>query len=434
MVVPTVDALALMTPVLWSHDHLKAQLALAALVLLTFASRGRYRARLHLSVLDVLPNLLRTLLTAAGVVAIIVALRHETVALHGFLIDVAIGVCCVVAGRFVTFSVINASRRRRVTRHRTVLVGGGEVSMALAETLAGQPRYGLAVVGYVGDPPTDPRDEHAPRLGDLADLGAVVRRHGADVLLIADGAGDEDHMLAAVEQPECRPCDKLIVPRLHMVRTHNGLGDHIGSIPVMRIGPPNLHGVAWRIKRLSDIVFAGTALLLLSPIIAVLAVLVRIEGGPGIIFRQPRVGRDGKVFECLKLRSMRPASATEASTNWSIADDDRVTRLGRFMRRTSLDELPQLWNVLRGDMTLVGPRPERPFFVEQFTQQYDVYARRHRVQAGLTGLAQVSGLRGDTSISDRARFDNYYIENWSLWLDVKIMLGTFSEVFFARGR
>jgi lipopolysaccharide/colanic/teichoic acid biosynthesis glycosyltransferase len=117
-----------------------------------------------------------------------------------------------------------------------------------------------------------------------------------------------------------------------------------------------------------------------------------------------------------------------------VAGDDRVGPVGRFLRRTSLDELPQLWNILRGDMTLVGPRPERPHFVHRFSAEYDRYAHRHRVQAGLTGLAQVSGLRGDTSIADRARFDNYYIEHWSLWLDIKIIVRTFSEVLFARGR
>jgi lipopolysaccharide/colanic/teichoic acid biosynthesis glycosyltransferase len=117
-----------------------------------------------------------------------------------------------------------------------------------------------------------------------------------------------------------------------------------------------------------------------------------------------------------------------------VASDLRMTRVGRFLRRTSIDELPQLWNIIRGDMTLVGPRPERPHFVDKFSSEYDRYAHRHRVQAGLTGLAQVSGLRGDTSIADRARYDNYYIEHWSLWLDVKILIRTFAEVLFARGR
>jgi lipopolysaccharide/colanic/teichoic acid biosynthesis glycosyltransferase len=202
----------------------------------------------------------------------------------------------------------------------------------------------------------------------------------------------------------------------------------------MRIRTPNLTGPAWAIKRVFDVVGAGALFLLTAPVIAVSALAVRIEGGPGVIFRQPRVGRNGELFDCYKLRSMRPANSDESATTWSIARDDRVGRVGRFLRRTSLDELPQLWNIIRGDMTLVGPRPERPHFVEQFSATYDRYAHRHRVQAGLTGLAQVSGLRGDTPIADRARYDNYYIENWSLWLDVKILIRSFIEPFLGRGR
>ena len=131
---------------------------------------------------------------------------------------------------------------------------------------------------------------------------------------------------------------------------------------------------------------------------------------------------------------MHPVDETESATTWSVADDPRVGPVGRFIRRTSLDELPQLWNVLRGDMTIVGPRPERPYFAEKFTAEHPLYGNRHRVPAGLTGLAQVSGLRGDTPIADRARFDNYYIENWSLWLDIKVLLRTVAEVFRAGGR
>ncbi len=151
---------------------------------------------------------------------------------------------------------------------------------------------------------------------------------------------------------------------------------------------------------------------------------MRLTDGPGVLFRQTRVGKDGRPFVMLKFRTLRPADDREAATRWNVADDPRLTRTGRLLRRTSLDELPQLWNVLRGDMSLVGPRPERPHFVERFSRAYPGYADRHRMPVGLTGLAQVSGLRGNTSIEDRTRFDNLYIETWSLWRDVQIMLRT----------
>jgi exopolysaccharide biosynthesis polyprenyl glycosylphosphotransferase len=221
---------------------------------------------------------------------------------------------------------------------------------------------------------------------------------------------------------------------MHHFHTQTGMADHIGSIPIMRIRTPSLRGPARAVKRVFDVVVAGTVLLLLAPVLTACLLAARIEGGPGVIFRQPRVGRDGVVFDCLKIRSMKPVDDTESATKWSVAHDDRVGPVGRLLRRTSLDELPQLWNILRGDMTLVGPRPERPHFVSRFSQEFDRYDHRHRVQAGLTGLAQVSGLRGDTSIADRARYDNYYIENWTLWLDVKILIRTITEVVLARGR
>jgi lipopolysaccharide/colanic/teichoic acid biosynthesis glycosyltransferase len=153
-----------------------------------------------------------------------------------------------------------------------------------------------------------------------------------------------------------------------------------------------------------------------------------------VLFRQERVGMDGRPFTVLKFCSLRPTADSEAATTWNIGTDTRVRPLGRFLRRTSLDELPQLWNVLRGDMSLVGPRPERPHFVDEFTRRYPRYTARHRVPVGLTGWAQIHGLRGDTSISDRAGFDNFYIENWSLWGDIKILLRTAAQVVKVAGR
>lgn len=201
---------------------------------------------------------------------------------------------------------------------------------------------------------------------------------------------------------------------------------------IMWIRNPKLHRPARLIKRLFDIVLAVIASIVVMPVLICAALAVRISVGPGVVFRQTRVGRGGKQFQLLKFRTMRSTADIEPEPTWCEAKAGRVGRVGRFLRRTSIDELPQLWNILRGDMTFVGPRPEQPFFVEQFSLQFDRYAHRHRVQPGLTGLAQVSGLRGDSSIADRARYDNFYIENWSLWLDIKIVLRTFREVFSYR--
>ncbi|MFJ6655890.1 exopolysaccharide biosynthesis polyprenyl glycosylphosphotransferase [Streptomyces sp. NPDC091377] len=177
-------------------------------------------------------------------------------------------------------------------------------------------------------------------------------------------------------------------------------------------------------KRVLDVTLAGTALLLVSPLLLGCAAVLRLTGGPGVVFRQERIGKDGRPFTLLKLRTHRPRDEHESATRWSVADERGMTWFCRLLRRTSADELLQLWNVVRGDMSLVGPRPERPFFVGQFSQSHPGYAARHRMPAGITGLAQIHGLRGDTSIEDRARFDNAYIDNWSLWQDICILLRT----------
>jgi exopolysaccharide biosynthesis polyprenyl glycosylphosphotransferase len=434
MVVLPLDALLLMVPVIWAPDQVRATLSMTALSLLLLTSGERYRARLHLSVLDELPGLIGKILTAAAVVACVIALRHEQEAVTTFLVNVAIALALVVAGRTATGVLIRWSRRRRLSTHPTILIGGGELAAELAHALANDPGYGLQVVGFVDDEIDCPASMVVPRLGSTSELDGIRLVTGADVLLIADGTFSERDILDRVRTPVCKPCDLLVVPRLHLFAIQAGQTDQIGWIPIQRIRTPNLNGVTWLVKRGFDIVVAASLLLFLAPVIGLCALAVRIEGGPGVIFRQVRVGRGGELFECLKLRSMRPLDENDSATTWSVAEDDRVGPVGRFLRRSSLDELPQLWNILRGDMTLVGPRPERPHFVEQFSAQFDRYAHRHRVVAGLTGFAQVSGLRGDTSIADRARYDNYYIENWTLWLDVKIIVRTFAEVLFARGR
>jgi lipopolysaccharide/colanic/teichoic acid biosynthesis glycosyltransferase len=188
------------------------------------------------------------------------------------------------------------------------------------------------------------------------------------------------------------------------------------------------------VKRGLDVLLAGAALAVLWPVLTVCALAVLVESGRPVIFRQVRVGMDDRTFQLYKLRSVRQGDVDDSQSTWSVAGDARVGPVGRFLRRSSLDELPQLWNIVRGDMSIVGPRPERPGFVREFSMIHELYWARHRVPTGLTGLAQVHGLRGDTSIADRSRYDNYYIANWSLWLDVKIVLLTVGELVWRRNR
>jgi exopolysaccharide biosynthesis polyprenyl glycosylphosphotransferase len=434
MVIPVVDFVLIMAPLAWRPPQPKSLLVFAILATILLTGGGRYVARLHLSVLDELPTIVTRLLTALAVVCAIILHLHEKEQVLVFLETALQAIGLVIVGRFVTTRLIAIARRIGITKHHTILIGGGPVATELAGILAQHREYGLKLVGFVDDGDHSPADGRLPRLGRLTDLDMAVATTGADNLLVADGSFEERVLMDAVRTAKCRNADLLVVPRLHHFHTLSGLADHIGSIPIMRIRNPNLSGPARLIKRGFDIIVAVVAMVVLLPVLAAAALAVRIEGGPSVLFRQVRVGRDGKHFELLKFRSMRPANELESQTQWCVATDNRVGPVGRILRCTSIDELPQLWNILRGDMTVVGPRPERPHFVEQFCTQFDRYSYRHRVQVGLTGFAQVSGLRGDTSIADRARYDNFYIENWSLWLDIKIVLRTFREVLFYRGR
>ncbi|MEU7811059.1 sugar transferase [Pseudonocardia sp. NPDC049154] len=434
MLVLPVDLLALSAPAIWVPQHAKGVLSMAALSLLLLTGGGRYRARLHVSVLDELPIILGRLLAAGAIVATVFALRHEQAEVTGFLVSAVVGIGLVVAGRVVTNQLILLGRRRRVVAHRTVIVGGGMLGAELAGLLTRYPQYGLFPVGFVDEQEGCPAGSVSHRLGGVGDLARVVRSTASDVVIVADDDTSESRLLDVLRHPDCARCDLMIVPRLHQFCRHVGVGDHIGSIPVTRILPPRLDGTAALVKRGFDILLSATALVVCTPLLLACALAVRLEGGRGVLFSQERVGRAGERFTCYKFRTMKPASGEEAATRWSIANDGRVGTVGRILRRTGLDELPQFWNVLRGDMTLIGPRPERPHFVTKFSEEVPIYGHRHRVRTGLTGLAQVSGLRGDVPIADRARFDNYYIENWSLWLDLKILLRTVAEVVFARGR
>jgi exopolysaccharide biosynthesis polyprenyl glycosylphosphotransferase len=431
-----IDVVAFSLPAIHYQYHWKSILTAAGLSAALFATGGLYRARRHLSILDQLPTLIGRMLVACALVSIVVAMRHSSAeSLASFLRVVAISATLVVLGRSITYASVRFARRRRWVEHSAIILGGGPVAIELARLVRRYPQYGLRFAGFV-DIETTAHElkESTPLIGLFDDLDEIVKMVDCDVIIIADIDCPESRLLPVVRSLPMANYDMWMVPRLRDFASQGGNPDHIGAIPVVRVGRPTLSGPKWFVKRANDIALSSIALMLLSPILLLCAIAVRLEGGPGIFFRQQRIGRYGKPFQVIKFRSMRPVNEAESQTNWSVAHDPRVGPVGRFIRRTSLDELPQLWNILRGDMTIVGPRPERPYFVDQFSAEHPDYAMRHRVPVGLTGLAQVSGLRGDTPISDRARFDNYYIENWSIWLDAKVVLRTVAEVFRGGGR
>lgn len=429
-----VDLVCLLAPATWDRTHYRAILASGALSVAFFWAAGLYRHRLRALVLDEIPALLCSMLAASGISATIAALRHPSSMVAGYLLVAVLVIGLVLVGRTLTSFSIRLARRRKLIVHPTVVVGTGMVADRMVATLQHSPDYGLDVVGYLADRAAfGSAVDTTPYLGRISSLAPLIDRLGIEVVLLADRGFDEHEMADFMRQAAWGDCEVMAVPRLHEGARQQWTSDLIGPVPVIRFGPHGRDGARWKVKRLFDIAVSAFALLVLSPLLALCALAVRLDTGPDVIFRQIRVGRDGKEFEILKFRSLRPLNDAESQMQWNISNDSRMSAVGKFMRKTSLDELPQLWTILRGDMTIVGPRPERPHFVEKFSAETPDYILRHRVPCGLTGLAQVNGMRGDTSIADRASYDNYYIENWSLWLDVKIILRTFGEVLFGSG-
>lgn len=407
---------------------------LLVVVLTLYGSAGLYRSRLSLSALDDLPSLVGRALAAAALTTS-VALVIDPALVDADLLWTAVVLCVVViALRACAYAVVRWVRVRGWVAHPTLVLGAGRVGGYLATVLRERPSYGLRPVGFLDqDPLLPPEQRPVPLLGGQESLASIIVEFGVQDVVVAFGSLRESSMVDII-----RTCDRLdveifFVPRLFEVNHTSRDMDQVWGIPLVRLRRAAFRSPSWRLKRVLDVVAAGAALTLLLPLLALVALAVRWEGGPGVLFRQERVGVDGRPFSLLKFRTLSPADDIESATRWSVAHDPRLGPVGRLLRATSLDELPQLWNILRGDMTLVGPRPERPHFVADFARTFPRYTARHRVPAGLTGWAQVHGLRGDTSIEDRARFDNYYIENWSLWSDVKILLRTVAAVLRRTG-
>jgi exopolysaccharide biosynthesis polyprenyl glycosylphosphotransferase len=391
-----------------------AALTGAGLSVLLLAAVGSYRRRLHLCVLDDVP---RMLLGIGAVAPLIVWWATPGgVWLLAFAVP-ARAVTCAALYR----------RRRRLPGDRALVVGCGDLALQLAEVLRADRAYGIRSIGLVGPPALTDEVLPAPLLGPVDDLVELTDLYRPDCVIVAFPGTPDADLVGVIRRWRRSGIAVYVVPRLFELHRKAEL---VQGIAVERMPPERMRGLSAAVKRAIDVTGAAVGLLLAGPVLLACAIAVRLESGAaGVLFRQERIGRDGKPFTILKFRSLTPATDRESQVRWNINTDERVGRVGRLLRSTSLDELPQLVNVLRGDMSLVGPRPERPYFVEQFTRAYGGYADRHRATAGITGWAQIHGLRGDTSIADRVRYDNDYIENWSVGLDLKIMVRTVGAMF-----
>jgi exopolysaccharide biosynthesis polyprenyl glycosylphosphotransferase len=416
------------------------------LVIGILAARRMYGSRLHVRVVDGIGQVIgATSLAAIALIAVAALLEPSEHVAPLVARAWLFGTVYLVGGRLLLAWAQRRARIGRLVAKRTLIVGAGEIGARVERRLMEQPELGLLPVGYLDADPAPEEmvpDRAVPVLGAPEHLARVATATGAEHVVLGFSNAPDRLLIPLVQECEDLGLEVSLVPRLfESVNVRVGL-EHIGGLPLFGLRSIDPRGWQFAAKHLFDRAAAGLLLLTLGPLLAVVALIVRVSSPGPVFFRQKRIGRDGHAFEMLKFRSMRSDERKAQDENvlflptdlapGGVEGADRRTPFGTFLRRTSIDELPQLFNVLKGDMSLVGPRPERPEFVELFGSRIYRYDDRHRVKSGITGWAQVNGLRGKTSLRDRVEWDNYYIENWSLGLDLKILLMTLAAPFSAR--
>ncbi len=319
-----------------------------------------------------------------------------------------------------------AMRRVRLSGHnlqRILVIGAGALGREITQKILAHREMGFEVVGFLDD---DPGKSNSlvcglPVLGTLRQAEEVLAERNIDQVFLALPLEAHKKLLQLLELM-ARECVEIrLVPDILQYATLNATLEDVDGTPVINLSQVPLQGWNSMVKRGMDLAIAAASLVVLLPVLPLLALAIWLEDRGPILYRQERMGLDGKPFMIVKFRSMRVDAEASSGPVWAIKDDPRRTRVGSFLRHWSLDELPQIWNVLRGDMSIVGPRPERPTFVREFKHKIPRYMLRHRVKSGITGWAQVHGWRGNTSIRKRIQYDLYYIQNWSLKLDCKIL-------------
>ena len=359
----------------------------------------------------------------ATLAALFFIFHHDTYSRWVMLLASGLSLVWLFLGRLVLYRFRQAIHAQGVGVNRAAIVGYEASIKKFIDTLNARPNSSYKLVGII-DGATSADALHLQHLGKSQDILELVQTHRIDTLFIASPAVSNDTILQILHTCEGLPVQINMMPELsEFIRSGTAI-TFFGDIPILRLRETPMQGIQGIVKRLIDVVFSLSALIVLSPLMLAIAITIRLTSPGKAIFRQERVGRGGKRFHIYKFRSMRTDAEENVGHAWAKSDDPRQTSLGKFLRRWSLDELPQFLNVLKGDMSLVGPRPEMSGLIDTFRESIPHYLARQRVKSGMTGWAQVNGLRGNTSLEERVSYDRYYIENWSLGLDTKIILKT----------
>jgi Undecaprenyl-phosphate glucose phosphotransferase len=349
-----------------------------------------------------------------------------------WVIFLVLNVALTFASREFMREVLERRWRAGIGLKKILIAGCGDLGRLVADKILEHRELGYQIVGFVDDRAAGDHLGYRgfPLLGTLDDAAEITVEESVDHLYVALPPEEHVRMLELLESTSREMVDVKVVPDLLQVIALRARLEDLDGIPVININEPPLQGFNSIVKRVIDVGISAVALFALAIPLGIIAVLVKMTSKGSVLFHQERMGLDGKSFTIVKFRSMYEDAERHTGPVWAVADDPRVTPIGRFLRRSNLDELPQLWNVLRGDMSIVGPRPERPHFVAQFKHRIPQYMLRHKVKSGLTGWAQVNGWRGNTALEKRIEYDLYYIENWSVRLDLKIMWLTLLKGFF----
>lgn len=316
-----------------------------------------------------------------------------------------------------------SARKRGIARDNLLIVGGSQITRDITKKIRKNPDLGYNIVGIVDNNNLKGKMLGYPYIGRYEDIPRLIDELQVEQVIVALSDAKRTELVDLITLCQRGKVDIKVYPDIFSYMAGDMNVDDLGGTPLLTVRDIALRGWKLSLKRGLDIFGSSLGLVFLSPILLFTAFLIRLESRGSVFYSQVRMGLDGRPFPMIKFRSMRYDAESSGQT-WTVENDPRVTKLGKFMRRTNWDEMPQLINVLLGHMSLVGPRPERPMYVRQFREQVPRYMERHREKAGMTGWAQVNGLRGDTSIAQRTKFDVWYIENWSLWLDIKIIMRT----------
>ncbi len=335
----------------------------------------------------------------------------------------------ITLGRILHTRIQWAAQSRGWGVDRVLIVGSGETARIILQRIAATPKLGHVVVGTVSDRRADDHPRQAPWLGDIARIPALIRTHSIDEVIVGMPEASTAELVRIINYCEREKVGIRLLPDLFQIMAQEvSIGD-LSGMPLLTVRDSALQGWKLVIKRTIDVVFSLLVLVFLSPWFLLNALLIKLESPGPVFYVQVRMGLDAIPFHMLKFRSMQ-TNAEAQGPGWTTPNDTRRTRLGRFLRSKSLDELPNFINVLMNDMSIVGPRPERPVFVEEFRRVVPNYMERHKEKGGITGWAQINGLRGDCSIEERIKYDLWYIENWSIALDLKIMAITAWKILF----